>query len=741
MVKRHLFGFLLVLLCNAKAAEVATNPVSKPLSLDHEAASPRALARRLSVDETPTLATEERKGGAEEPKVAASENDILAKIDLLRGSLSFFEGKYQNSTLLHGANLYENNVINGLYTLLVATGKKSHNGHEVVIADLESTKEPLGKLLYQFFHRNGNTLAPTKSKAVLAYYLTPVQLGQLYAYSFDFDLAKKDLLRSIKPRKLSWPQFNNFLEVYSNIFEEVDADSGRIQFANLARVIILAFFWSKFLNNITISFEEAKANLEAFYAELEGPVKGGVVGDNALLTQIENQVITNISSIYLAILPKPPVQGEVILSDGVDFPDCGESCWRGLFLAAFHTSTAEELLLDSLKGPGFYSAELVDYFKSFSTLSAQNSQLARDKWGAILSSRPFIDYISEYYDLRPNFVNMMCLLAQLVPGSYQKFLEQEEQVFEVVESKSGAGAGAGELATGELEVERPNLLPGNIYAYLHTKPKRAEKFLKQFADDHGLKIFDFETRADGTDFKIRSLGSEKQQAPILVYNMQPTHVDCNLVIKIKNDFKKDDPLVACNELSPQMPIIFTAYDLANNGFFQQGYLSLMSTISKEQLDDMIKNIKGWGQLRPEDEELASDLVFALYKAKKYRLDHVVSYLMDGMDKKSANLFLYFSDTADEIEDLIKQGFDINAPIVKDNDYVMGLRTLLGDAVLVNDFKKADMLLEHGADLNLVYLFSYFDLATLREESQTIWQYVQREGSPEMRAVFAKYTAE
>lgn len=593
--------------------------------------------------------------------------DALAKIALLYDSLPFFPGKYQDSSLLHGANLYENNVINGLYVLLVAAKDEMRDGNVFTIPSGELTIDPLGKLLAQLFYRHGSTLAPTRSQAGLAYYLTPIQWGQIYAASFDFK-NNEDLIKSFKPKNLSWPQFNKFFDVYKTIFS-VTTGTQR----NLARSILMAFCWAKFVNNHDLTVVQARQNLANLYDGIKN-IKNewsGAVMDLGVLSALAEQVIKNINLIYTAGLPNPPVQGNAFLADGAHFPDCGESCWRGLFLAAFYQSDIQKIFLpDRLAEPIFYDIAIVDYFNRFASLLDQNTHEARNAWAQIISHRPYIDYVEAGYDVKPEFRNMMCLLAQLVPGSYRRLLISEGH-----------------------EID---LSPKAIYDYLHDNLAHAQKLLEQFAADHGLEVFDFENKEDNvTDFKLRKIRYDNKEPAMLVYSATPIHMDCKLKLNIKNELESADPLIVCNKLNLQEPIIFAAYDIANNGIFKKGYLALVESVTKNEIDYIINNIKAWKMLRPEDQKLLDNPAKAAGKATKFGLSKAFDILLDKISPSQANKLIKYMcyKDLDTIQKIYAKGFINDRNINETLLYAFSGNCLSVEVVR--------FLLEKGANVNYV----------------------------------------
>lgn len=591
--------------------------------------------------------------------------DALAKTDLLHNSLQHFPDKYQSCSLLHGANLYVNNIINGLYVLLVAARPEVRDGNVFITSDEAATTDPLGQLLAQLFYRHGNVVSPTGSKAALAFYLTPMQWGQMYAASFDIDKFI-DLIRSFKPKKVSWPQFDRFLNCYRAFFS-AKADPHLAAQRDLARSIIMAFVWAKFVIKDDISVAQARQNLALLYDGIKN-IKYDWAKEEpqtSRLSALEDQVIKNINLNYTASLPKPPVQGKVTLADGNTFPDCGESCWRGLFLAAFYQANINQIVVPTHEASNFYDPVVVDYFKRFSILGEQNTPIARDMWGQIISYRPNISYFEDGYDVQPEFTNMMCLLAQLVPGSYQKLLVLEGQDI--------------------------NLSPASIYDYLHDNLERAEKLLTQFAADHELKLFDFKKENHDIKFKLRKTKGKKKDLPMLVYSVEPSHMDCTLKLNIENNLDNSDPLIAYNELNLQAPIIFAAYDIANNGFFKKGYLALLQSVSTSEIDYIINNIKAWKMLRPEDQKMLNKPAKAAFKAYKLGLMVAFDILIDKVD------YIKASQVIDYDLDLIKYLY-VRGLINADNiNEVLAYATYF----LYTDPAIIEFLLDKGADVNYV----------------------------------------
>jgi hypothetical protein len=652
-------------------------------------------------------------GAAASAESSVEDDSIFAKIALLSGCLVHFPGHYQYSTLLNGADLYENNVISGLYTLLVASSKKMLDEHEVTVPDLAKITDPLGKWLYQFFYRNGATLSPTKSKASIAYYLTPAQIGQLYMISFDV-AGNEALIKTLKPKTMSWPQFNSFVDVYRAVFAK-STPALAIQddvMQNLARAVLLSFFWAKFISDSAISVTMARSNIDKLYSVIsKNPSVAATVDlEGRSLVWIEAEIIKRIIQNYTSNLPKPPIQGTVMLPSGKDFPDCGESCIRGLFLAAFYVPKAKKLVVpDHSENPSFYKPEIRVFFDEFPDLVAQSSNVARNKWGIMLSGLPGIEYNESLYDLKTSLINTALLLAQLVPGSYQNFL----------------------VATGQ-EVD---LDPKAIHGCLSSSRKNVEKFLEQFAQDHKLKIFDFEDVGDDTTFKVHSTSAKKKDSPVIAYTLEPKHMDC--LLRLSNNRHENliskNPLIAYDILRYTIPLIFAAYDLASNGLFKDGYLALLPVTPKANLDYIITNIKDWGNLRPEDQELLDNHDKALYKALKARLDQSAKYLIDNyIDKDTSNIISVVVEKPRLIEQLAAQGFNVN--IREKVPFCEGcsLNTPLEIAVMLGNYRSAKVLLKYGADFTIPYVYG--------SDGKSILNYVieTEDANSPLKKVFEEY---
>lgn len=594
--------------------------------------------RAMPADLNPALVTPELA-----PESASLDNGPLAKIALLQNSLTTWPRCGQKSSLLHGAHLWENNTVAGLYSLLVVCTEQEVNDQIRRVASPEQTVEPLGLLLTQLFYRAGNTTSVTNSKSMPAYYLNPTQLGQIYGATFEI-LAQAELIKACKPKKMSWPQFNKLHDSLLSIFGNSDASNSAQQ--DLARALLMAFFWTKFINNSSVPTSQAQRNIAEFKAGFAsigviGSDESAIVGSG--LRDIEAHIIEHIGHAYSANLPKPPAQGYVDISNSRHFPDCGESGLRGLFYAAFYDYQTKKFNLPA-DASAHYDAGLISFFTKYPDLAAQETREARNDWGKLLSGRKGVKYGQSFllsgYDLACNFTNVMSMLAQLAPSCFVEFTVQTGAVVDCS--------------------------PAAIQAYFANHPEQAQSFLNLFALTHGLKLLNFSSRllSDSATFEIYTSGS----ASSLIFNTKSGHMDCHLKLSARKELPQtNDPLIDCTNLQEANPLVFAAYELANYNYFNNGYLALIPIKTRHEILNIAQNLKQWGLLRPQDSDLINDLeqTILLLDDQKlhYVADKIIKENLDPYRNRLLHLIISMSDYVNKkeaIERVLALGIDINA---------------------------------------------------------------------------------
>lgn len=522
-----------------------------------------------------------------------SKDGPLAKIALLKGQLSAAPEKYHGTTLAHGAILWEFGIIKALYTILIEPKKITKDGAILRFPDEASTKEPLGRLLMQFFTLTARTLVPTKSISLLAPKLTPTHLGSLYACIMELAAAKEPktsagIMTSLKaiplPQTGSGQTKNNFFSYIaacllpSETYFPLDTNT-------LMPTVLLAYFWAVHIMQSPTQLE-ARQKLNEFN-NAAGIIPTDSASVDKRLSDNEQNAIARLQLLYSQNLPKPPVQGGVWLADGRRFADCAESGLRGLCSAAFYNTASLRVDCFPPKPDDFYSIQIKEYFKTFNTLASQHSQDARNAWGAITVDHPSIRYnkddLGRPLDMQSDVINFISMLAQLVPGSYRTLLEQ---------CKISSPCRWATIGT---EIDSV------FYAQEHFRasPDCAKKMLEQFADDHGLVINNFTSADNLASWQVAR--NEPIKLCFLNFSTQSKHLDCELVLKKQDQYKvTEDRMLSSDNPNETSALLYAANSFANAQNFSIGYLALLSEIDTEALKNIQKRLNSWGILRPED---------------------------------------------------------------------------------------------------------------------------------------------
>jgi hypothetical protein len=331
-------------------------------------------------------------GGAEGAPVVVSQG-ALAKIELLRGSLTGAPPAMQGASLLHGAMLWEMNIVKMLYVLLVTPKEVEVAGEVRLEPDAENTLFLLGKVLIKFFRLTGEAFKPSSAESVVSVHLTPETLGQLYKALMNGEEIPEPF-NGPRPKKVK----NVRIEEYKTALMNCKINT-ELNPKNLLPSIIMAFFWAKFV--MGAPFAQAQANIAIFMktacdglredeagatsaAPASASGAGATVVEGAVdpdvpakepknLAEVEAEIIARIKVLYQYNIPKPPFQGNAIIPPlpGTEtprsFPDCGESGIRGLFCAAFYEKDNNSFVVPADTDSRLYRPELRAYFEKHST--------------------------------------------------------------------------------------------------------------------------------------------------------------------------------------------------------------------------------------------------------------------------------------------------------------------------------------------------------------------------------------
>jgi hypothetical protein len=596
---------------------------------------------RSSVDaeEAPGVAGAGAGGGAgaaaggsiDYAPAAIAEQGVLAKIELLRGTLAKAPTIMQGASLLHGAMLWELGIIKALYELLVTPETVPYKDSTRLVP--ASSPWPLGNILMAFFHLAGGTFQPTHSSLACAKYLKPDFLGALYAATVRGRLVSDESWPVTKRHYVKkWVHLSTSLKNLQQAFRECnEATFSGFNPKNLLPSIIMAFFWAKFVMGIMvagdISIAIAQENIATFYAGVEknllvAPGGAGAAAEEGAseatsdLEAVENEVITRIKAIYHNSLPKPPQVGPVGKDAMRGIMDCSESTLLGLLSAAFYKQKSSSFVLP--KGPedciDRYSSEVTRYFETYSTVAEQSTQAARDDWAEICSKRPGIQYGKDGWEVKANFVNIINLLVQLVPGACPDDCTCETELA----SKGAEAIGLTGVA-------------------LHSQ-KCAQKILQKFAAMHQLSIVEFNESQESVSWQTKQLGSRGEDSCFLSFFVGRGHARCMLYGAIESYFGQiNEPIFGGSDALSKMPenpllihpLILAAARMVNDKNFFFSYLSMRSCAMPAELDLLAHNIRDWGLMSPKEESLqqkktlSSEIIVAVIMGLTNSADKII----------------------------------------------------------------------------------------------------------------------
>jgi ankyrin repeat protein len=625
----------------------------------------------------------------------ASTGGPIAKIELLRGSLTGALPAMQGASLLHGAMLWEFGIVKMLYALLLTPEEVELNGERILIAN--SAFCPLGRVLMELFYLADGDFQPTKSDTSSAKYLKQSFWGLLYAKSLQggsFD----DVVWPVEQRQYpgGWSKLETSLENLKQAFKECNESYKTVlNPQNLLPSIIMAFFWAKFVHGISLkktpTLQAAQNSIKLFMAgaikQLREDFPSVATTYPALATvdvdvdvyepekktqnlaETEAEVIARIKSLYHQYnIPKPPFQSIVTiapLGGGEEspriFPDCGETGLRALFCSAFYDRDNKSFVVPvSPEDVDVYLPELRSYFEKYSTVEKQSLDDARRDWATLCSDRSGIVYKKFGCNLSCRFENVISLLGILAPAAIPKDCLCHEPVV------GPGGATIGGALSGQ--------------TYLHDK-NCAEKILTHFCTmpEHKLAVTKFTENNDNISWNITSAKLAIGGCS-LYFNTRPGHMDCELRIE-EGDARGSigqiqDPILAAVSAKPENsdyiePLVFFASRMAQHRIFTHGYVRMYFMLTEDQRLLLCSNIKGWELMLPEQAALLTKINDTTIFVEAIKCG-------------------YYSI----VKSLIDAGADVNAVVDESEGY-----TVLMQAALYGQLQVVKLLLESGATIN------------------------------------------
>ena len=579
----------------------------------------------------------------------------VARINLLQGQLANALPQYRDSSLVHGAIYSEFGIIKSLYTLLVTPKKVIlDDGRERLVPD--SSFNPLGTLMQQFFYLAGGTLAPTKRTNSCVYRLTPAELGYLYKtimddrITVDFNPTNRNMGGGRAKREEYEATRKLLMETLIACRADQDGDLAKIYPS-----VIRAFFWSKFVSGAeTTSYA---AEQIASFAKACGESSANVVSQHDL----EASCLQRLIDIYDCSLPKPPIQGTVTLSSGHRFPDCGESGLRGFFNAAFYDQASNSFIIPASQ-KHWYDPKLVNFYEQYSTIASQATQGARNAWGEVLSNRSNLKYgQAGICDLHCAFPNVVKAMAELVPG-------------------------------------------------INQQGKTPQELLFAMAEQHGLAIKDFQEDQSGRElvsWKLVKAGGSKS---FLAYWTRSGHLSCELQDQAVKTVQLQDPLIGCvdnisvasREPDKYHPLLFAGARMARQQDYVSVYLAILSLFSTQQVATVTSNVEKWGLLTPEDKRIIGSKSAMLRRAVKGNFTRISKNLISNdpsliraessweetiLDQAVEN------DNSEIVEEILKAGAKIG-------QVDFGLNKAFIRVAKRGKLDQLKVFLKYGVDINL-----------------------------------------
>jgi ankyrin repeat protein len=592
--------------------------------------------------------------------------DLLAKIDLLHGSLTRAPEEMKEASLLHGAMLWELGIVKMLYALLVTPKKIAVKDQERLVPD--SSMWALGKVLMELFYMNGGTLKPSKQHSSVAYNLQPVNLGALYkaikqGLITEWSLPmSKDISRSGKKNR-------EFFATRQFILKQAVADCAEITGLNpknLLPSIIMAFFWAKFVMGSTLkgdlTIEQAQKNIDAFLSSATNQtvIDGEIFYDAALLDHtlskkkgtsertkqrarevlmrhkktiessggagaaadstdtddtkkdysnkekdlesVEAEIIARIKSNYLYNIPKPPVQASVEISP-------------------------LEGTLDKRKFPdcgesglrGLFCAAFYIINQQRFTINSLDDSDMQD---------PYSQKLRDFFEKYSSVAKQNCQNAR---NAWAALCSDKDKIAYNKADKRCDLESRFENVISLLAMLTPGTIPADCRCletiggagataaestaklqYLHNQ-ECAKRILTNFCNlpGHNLAMTDFKSDGYYASWKIRSTKPGDQEC-YLYFTTMPEHMNCELRGQKKSTFGLiTDPIFAGSDAISVMPkkpdliepLVFAAARMAQQQNFIAGYCALIPYSTHNERNIIRQNIEKWALFLPEEQRI------------------------------------------------------------------------------------------------------------------------------------------
>jgi len=545
--------------------------------------------------------------GRDEPTTIATEGP-LAKIELLRGSLTGAPPAMQGASLLHGAMLWETGIVKSLYGMLI---KPKEDGGRIVP---DAAICPLGEVLNELFYLAGGSFKISGMRSSLAQRLDAAGFGCLYSsilYNTDIAL----------PVSKKHGSKNRALKKMFESCRVIDA----LNPENLLPSIIASCFWAKYVMADSVSVEQARENIAAFNIAAHsvvpstapalpvrtgagtgaGSCAGGTFGNECeavmsshYLAALEEEMVARISCRYKYNIPAPiesgNIQGSAVTDDlrmqNVEYPDCAESVLRNILCTAFYNPLTQRFDLSA--EPGLYSADLKEYFLTYPSVEDQRTDSARNAWAMLCSGKGnIVKYITENrWELDSEFYCVIRLLAYFVPASAPLICDCR------------ALRGADSL--GALDVR-------------HSEECCIE-ILKDFCEMHNLEIDNFEINflddryGDDSDnyaddgliaqWHMKGNKPENNNCSMYVF-LGEEHAYAQLKgLTISNFAPIQDPILGGSDalaavpasLNLISPLVFAAAQIAGKENVSNAYYMMISVMNHDPLvGSMVENVWAW----------------------------------------------------------------------------------------------------------------------------------------------------
>jgi hypothetical protein len=455
--------------------------------------------------------------------------------------------------------LWELGLAKSLYQLLITAEKRDERLYA------KTAICPLGEVLMQFFNLVGGTLKISNAETRIAHFLTPDSLGKLYRACFS-TTTDKGFSNILAPEKLKRKDLRKSIGNLSQALAGC-AVVGTFNPVNLCPSLIMAFFWAKYIQ--PCSQAEAGRNLAVFNEAANIEITTSCRHDD--LRALEEYAIQSMQIYHRANLPAPIPMGSANVG-AQNFSDCVESCLRAFFYALIKNKPLDE------GQAGFFDSAVEEYFRKNNGLEKLYTQAARDEWATILANHPNIAYNNtaegNYCEVASQGNNVMCLLAQLVPGAYKQLVASCLDF--------GSGCTCPGLSRDLLESVDMNAHTAEIKRHFLASSSCYEKFINKIANAQNLQIKEFSSSGNKISWHL--------------YNDDSCYLGCTIDAghsyaefffgKAEQGAAFNDPiLTSINALHEQpkhpakiAPLLLLAAGIVQRREFAEGYIGLMPTV-------------------------------------------------------------------------------------------------------------------------------------------------------------------